>query len=322
MASYPVVDLHCDFLAYLAMNPDRTPFDPIVRCSSLQRKEGNVALQVLAISAETIPYSLVLGLKQYEIYLSLFEKYPEHFSDNVIPAFENASAFCMENEPLDAIFKRLDKMLKKIQPLYIGLTWNGQNRFAGGCGSNIGLKDEGKQLLAYLSGRGIAIDFAHTTDETARDILNEIDKKNLNLRVMASHSNFRKVCENRRNLPDDIAKEIIARRGIIGLVFYSKFLEKPTQLAAMIEHGLSLGGESALAFGADFFCDADFPHLSPNKPGKPGFFEEMSDSSTYPWILDMLEKELSLTHSQLEAIASNNSHQFINSCVNKSNAHL
>jgi len=300
--SFPVVDLHCDLLAYLAMNPDRTPNDRIARCSLPQLEEGKVILQTLAIYAETGPYSLLCGLKQLELFQTFAKKKtPTRF----LPAFESASAFSLENEPLDAVFARLDKILSQIDPLYISLTWNGENRYGGGTGANIGLKNDGKELLAYLSGKGVAIDLSHATDALSRGMLNEIDQKNLDLRILASHCNFRSIHDHERNLPDDVAKEVINRNGLIGLVFYSKFLDTPAQLVDQIEHGLELGGQNALAFGADFFHLDDFDEIA----DEGGFFPAMGDSSKYPSILQELEKIFS--PMQLEKIASKNALAFL-----------
>lgn len=308
-----VIDLHCDLLGYLAVNPARTPLDPEPRCSAPQLKAGNVKTQVLAIAAETNFYSLLFGTKQLEIFLQLPK---EHFPEgSVIPAFENASAFCTEDEPLDAIFTRLDHILTLISPLYIGITWNGENRFGGGCGSTSGLKSDGEELLQYLSGKGIAIDFAHATDRLARETLEFIDKNSLDLRVMASHANFRSKVNHIRNLPDDIALEVIRRSGIIGLVLYKKFLKAPENLYKMIEYGLSLGGENALAFGADFFHTEDFKQIL---SGNVGFFDEMSDASKFPSVLEGIQREMNLTQTQLEKISFNNAQKFILSRIETS----
>lgn len=296
-----VVDLHCDLLLYLACNPDRTPHDLVARCAYPQLQAGKVEVQVLAIYGETGIYSLLTGLKQIEI----FQNLPPLAGTRFIPAFENASAFCLENEPLQAVFHRLENILKKITPLYISLTWNGKNRFGGGTGTDIGLKKEGEELLQFLSGRGIAIDFSHASDRLATEILNCIDRNRLDLRLLASHSNFRSVENQSRNLPDEIAREIIQRKGLIGLVFYDKFLKSPQQLHEHIKYGLQLGGEKALAFGADFFCLNDFQNL----PHKGSFFPEMADSSHYPWILKTL-KEGGLAQEQIDAISSKNFFRF------------
>jgi len=303
-----VFDLHCDLLLYLALDPKRTPLDPQSRCSLLQQKEGNVTHQTLAIFSETQPQSSLLGQRELEIFHQLKKDHPEH---HFFPAFENASAFSEENEPLETTFQRLSKILEEITPLYISLTWNEENRFGGNCASKMGLKEDGEELLKFLSGKKIAIDLSHASDLLAREIIHCIDVNGLDLRVLASHSNFRSIHSHVRNLPDDIAKEICARDGLIGLVLYSKFLKSPKQLYEHIEHGYKLGGERALAFGADFFCREDLPHLGANS----GFHPETSDSSQYPSILRNIQKEMGLSQEQLEAIASKNALTFINQII-------
>lgn len=304
-----IFDLHCDLLAYLALSPDRDPYHPSIRCSAPQLNDGNVKRQVLAISSETGIYSLLMGLKQLEIFLSLSHQYPVDFpKKRILPAFENASCFALETEPLDTVFKRLEQILKKIHPLYISLTWNGENRFGGGCGSQKGLKEDGKELLRFLSKTGIAIDFSHTSDLLAYDIFDLIDQEGLDLPVMASHSNFRSVVDNIRNLPDPIAKEIINRKGLIGLVFYSKFLGSPQKLIDMVQYGLDLGGQNALAFGADFFCLDDLTALLLHGGS---FFQELADSGCYQSALAMLKQEGSYSQELLEAISSKNAELFI-----------
>lgn len=304
-----IVDLHCDLLCYLGIDPKRDPFNPAIRCSGPQLKAGNVKLQVMAIFAESNLYSVLYGQEQLRRFLSLPSQYPDHFTkESILPAFESASAFALEAEPFDCVLERLESILTQITPLYISLTWNGENRFGGGCGSEKGLKSDGLELLKFLSGRGIAIDFSHTSDPLAYDILNAIDAHNLDLRVMASHSNFRTIQDQPRNLPDDLAKAIIDRKGLIGLNFYKKFLETPRQLYQMIDYALRLGGAESLAFGADFFCLDDLHTIL---TGPSGFFDEMSDSSKYPSILEDIRREMRLSEDQLEDIASKNALRFI-----------
>ncbi len=72
----------------------------------------------------------------------------------------------------------------------------------------------------------IAVDLSHTSDRLADEILNEIDRKGYTMGVIASHSNARKVCHHPRNLPDHLIKEIVARKGIIGINLYKKFFRR------------------------------------------------------------------------------------------------
>jgi microsomal dipeptidase-like Zn-dependent dipeptidase len=231
-----------------------------------------------------------------------------------IAAIENASAIASETEPLGAVFARLEKLLETLPLFYITMTWDGENRFGGGTGSSAGLKKDGEELLIFLSNKRVAIDLSHTSDHLAHDIFEAIDKLSLRIPLIASHSNFRSIVPRPRNLPDDIAKEIIRRKGIIGMNFFAPFIHDtdPSVLIRHIEYGLSLGGEKALCFGADFFSDQDFPIIKQKYPDASCFFfEEYKDSSTYPYILDLLQNRLKLPQEVLSQIAYTNAYDFL-----------
>ena len=179
----PVVDLHCDLLCYLSRHPERTPFDPAARCSIPQLQAGKVQLQILAIFTETTPCSVDEGLDQARLYQELSLRHPHHFRPyevrwtipliSTLLAFENASGFCDEDEPVQRGFQRLEKVVQTIaKPLYVSLTWNTENRFGGGAfAPSIGLKEEGKLLLEELDRLHIAVDLSHASDALAHDIL-------------------------------------------------------------------------------------------------------------------------------------------------------
>jgi membrane dipeptidase len=319
-----IADLHCDLLLYLQMKAGRTPFDALSRASHTQMKAGGVKLQTLAIFTYPEKGSTISAQQQIDIFSQLPHQHPEHFAFfselpkptsekvTIVPAFENASGFCEEDEPLDRGLARLQHYYEKLKRiLYISLTWDGENRFGGGNGSSVGLKPDGKQLLRWMSGKKIAVDLSHTSDALAQDILTFIDQEKLNIPVMASHSNFRVKADMPRNLPDELAQEIIRRDGLIGFNFFSMFVGDPKNLLKHAEHGLKMKGEKALCFGADFFCDADFPGLRTKYKTDKFFFDEYGDSSAYPHVLGMFEKDLKLPDTQLKAIASDNFFSFI-----------
>ena len=163
-----------------------------------------------------------------------------------------------------------------------------------------------------MSCTGIAIDLSHTSDHLAYGLLEHIDKEKINIPILASHSNFRAVSNYARNLPDDIAKEIIRRNGIIGLNFIRYLLgrDAPHALAKHVEHLLNLGGEKSLSFGADFFYNGDVS-ISNRKPVDELFFPHFSHAGTYPIVLEMLKKELSLPDTVLANLSSHNFLRFI-----------
>ena len=319
-----IIDLHCDLLSYLADKPGRTPNDPASRCSYPQLQAGHVQLQTLAIYTATSPHSIEKGRAQIEQFLQLLKHYPEQFSlgiksqnstVQILPAFENASSFADETEPFLYAITRLEDYLKQIGPLfYISLTWDEENRFGGGNRSKVGLKEDGSRLLEWMSGKRIALDFSHTSDRLAEDLFNCIDKNSLDIPVIASHSNFRAISPYPRNLPDDIAKEIIHRKGLIGLNFFASFIHDtdPSAIFRHVEYALSLGGENALSFGADFFCDLDMGKFLLEKYHRSeAYYKGLDNASVYPSLLTSFAQKLKLKEEQILKIASKNALEFL-----------
>jgi len=319
----PIVDLHCDLLCYLEKDKRRTPYDQAARCAIPQLRQGYVKLQTMAIFTQTETHSSDKGLHQAHLYQELPQHYPKdivHFSSHwnlqspfiaILMAFENASGFCNEDEPLQEGFKRLKHVIHTIaKPLYMSLTWNTENRFGGGALTSVGLKTEGKLLLEELDQQNIAIDLSHASDALAYEIIDYIEGHRLNIPIMASHSNARSVTSVPRNLPNDIAQEIFRRGGIIGLNLYRHFIgETEDQLIKHFAHWLELGGENHLVSGSDFFYDADFP--STYRHGKEVFFRNYEDASCYGKLLSFLQRELKLSPSFLEKFAHQNALAFI-----------
>ncbi|NGX55044.1 MAG: hypothetical protein KR126chlam2_00666 [Chlamydiae bacterium] len=307
----PVADLHCDLLSYLAHGGSRSYQDPEVRCSYPQLMKGHIFFQTLAIFVETKKGCAAFAAKQIEVYKNLpAEKFipmktlelpTSQDRVHMLPAIENLSGLCDEKEELELAFQRIDEAQQTIGPLlYISLTWNDANRFGGGSSTSLGLKKDGKAVLEYLSGKKVAIDLSHTSDTLAYDILDFIDKNNLKLIPIASHSNFRKVVNQPRNLPDELAQEIIRRGGVIGFNLVRRFLgEDPLK---HIEHGLSLGGSDHLCFGADFFFDGDLPSLQ--IPFGPFFDTRFADATCYPKLLELFSEKLSKEKIAYQNLAS------------------
>ena len=306
---YPTIDLHCDLLSYLLNVSGADPFSRAdIGCSIPDLQRGNVKLQVMAIYAPTQPDSVEKGLKQSEIFRKIVDTHTDHFqavessSDfdqfsksekiGIVAAIENGSVFCAEGDSLDSGFEQLEKIISNAHRiLCIGLTHHTENRFGGGNNSTLGLKNDGEELLKYISGRQIAIDFSHTSDALAHDILNCINKFGLDVPVMASHSNYRSIYVHNRNLPDEIAQEIINRKGVIGLNLLRAFLdnENPQTLYDHIAHGLSLGGKESICFGADYFYT--FSHPDPSRI--PFYHKNHENAGCYPQLLLDIEERFS-----------------------------
>lgn len=317
---YPVIDLHCDLLAHMLNMPNPDPFKQEgIGCSFPALAEGNVKLQVMAIFTATQSGSSTLAVRQSEIFASFLAKYPNdctlvHDTNTLsqiatssklgmIAAIENASGFCEEDEPLETGLERLEQIISNTtRILYIGFTHHAENRFGGGNNSEAGLKEDGKKLLQYLNGKKIAVDFSHASDALAQDILDYLSEHNLEVPILASHSNYRKVFNHVRNLPDDIAKEIIQRGGIIGVNFLRAFVNNgdSNALYQHINHGVKLGGINSICFGADYFNTDSHPDRS----RVPFYFKEHTDATCYPSIIEKISQLVS--PDAIETISSKN----------------
>ena len=320
--SQPIIDLHCDLLSYLIRPNSSIYHTEDVGCAIPYLKEGNVKLQIMAIFAPVETNSHEYGLKQSEIFKKLNTEENElyRFEKHHLPTFatnenigmlasvESGSAFCDENMTLKEGFENLERIIENAGSiLYISFTHHAENRFGGGNYSKVGLKNDGKALIDYLHNRNIAIDFSHTSDALAYNILDYISKENINVPIIASHSNYRPVFEHPRNLPDDVAKEIIARKGLIGLNFVRAFVnpEKVETLEEHVLHGISLGGENAISYGADYFYTKD----NKDKSRIPFYFKEHGNAGCYPENNKVFEQQFGIV--QTNKISSLNALDFI-----------
>ena len=75
---------------------------------------------------------------------------------------------------------------------------------------------------------------------------------------VATHSNARSICSHKRNLTDDMIREMVRRNCLIGLNYCKSFItdggigDSPDDLYRHIEHFFSLGAYENIALGSDF----------------------------------------------------------------------
>lgn len=325
MKNYPIFDLHCDLLSYLAdvpgASPDKTED---IGCALPWLQQGNVKMQVMAIYSDVSPGSTQRAYKQSRIFKDLLINYKEYFTPantvdtikksltggrtGIIASIENAAGLCEEDAPLSSCFENLERIQQNTGRIfYISMTHHGENRFGGGNYSEAGLKEDGKALLDYLHNRQIAVDLSHTSDALAQGILDYTEKNNLNVPVIASHSNFRPVFEHVRNLPDEITEEIIRRKGLVGMNFLRAYVNNDNSdvLKEHIQYAFEKGAGQNVAFGADYF----YVKSHPDKSRIPFYFTNHDNASKYPQLLT----ELSETHdeSQLKALSYENVLRFV-----------
>lgn len=135
----------------------------------------------------------------------------------------------------------------------VTLTWNGRCETGDGCmvPDAGGLTPFGLDVVREMERLGMVVDVSHLSEKGFRDVLRAARKP-----FVASHSDSKAVCDVPRNLADWQFREIAGRGGLVGLNLYRKFVggERPgvDALLRHADHFLELGGEDALAVGADF----------------------------------------------------------------------
>jgi membrane dipeptidase len=146
-------------------------------------------------------------------------------------------------------------------PLVASLTWNGDNPYAGGIGSDMDLTDMGRKLAERFIQNGTALDVSHLNDRSRKSLLK------MGFPVCATHCNARKLCNgHNRNLPDEDIVEIASRGGVTGITFVPAFLEDNKADATIdsvlnhLEYVAELTSVDSVGFGSDFDGVASLPN--------------------------------------------------------------
>ena len=169
-------------------------------------------------------------------------------------AGENAVFLAVEGgKLLSEDISRLDR-LYEAGVRFLTLVWNGHCAVGGSHDNHDGLTDFGRAVVRRCLTLGIVPDVSHASDEMIDETL-DICRSDGGVCV-ATHSNSRAVCDHPRNLTDDRFEKIRSLGGLVGISLAPQHLtirEKCSvdDIAAHIEHYMSLGGENTVCLGCD-----------------------------------------------------------------------
>ena len=178
-----------------------------------------------------------------------------------------------------------------------GLTWSRRNFVADGSRFSPnpeptpgGLSTFGRDIIKEMDRLNMFIDLSHINDEGAFDVLKISGRA-----VVASHSNSRSVYNLQRNLPDEIAKEIAKRGGVIGLngvtfLTHKKGPDLEDKIGALCNHAdyyMKLVGPDHIGYGIDFA-----EYIFPDK--------KMDTVAAYPEIVKITEELLRRGYSEAD----------------------
>ena len=178
----------------------------------------------------------------YKAILKDFKEKLRDKPDNLIPYFSVEGGAVIE-EDIDRLYK-----LKEDGICALTLTWNGENRIAGGSKTDKGLTDFGKRVISEMNSLNMLCDLSHLNDKSFYSAVELADFP------IATHSNCKSVFDCPRNLSDNQLRLIAEKGGIVGLCFYPEFLggDVPQKIYENIFHLLELEMENSIALGSDF----------------------------------------------------------------------
>lgn len=162
-----------------------------------------------------------------------------------------------------------------------------------------GLSRFGKEVVKRMNGLKMMIDVAHMSDKGIRDVL-----KISTYPVLASHTGMRSLCGIKRNIADEIARDVAKAGGIIGIIPFPPYLKKSSFSAgidSMIDHivkAAEVCGAESVAIGSDFDGFTWLP-------------KEFQDASSYPLITAKL-LERGFSRPEVRGILGENFLRFLN----------
>ena len=155
----------------------------------------------------------------------------------------------------------LDGDPSRVRAYYdLGVRWmliayNRPNPAGGGClFQDEGLTDFGRTVIAEMEKAGMLLCCSHTGWRTAREAIAASTAP-----VILSHSNAFALCDNPRNVPDELMIACARTGGVVGVNGVGPFLgagpPSPAAVVRHIEHALAVVGEDHVSIALDYSFD-------------------------------------------------------------------
>ena len=216
-----IADFHNDF-------PTDVKFDALL--SQYQKTDNKIVGAVFK------------GKRTFDEVEILADRFVNKKSDRLYLAFEE---FCFD-KPISFHEKLLD-----YNPVYVTLTWNYDNKFAGGALGCGGLTTDGREFIDILNNKRVFVDLSHLNRKSFYDVIDTAEY------VVCSHTAFDAVSSHKRNLTFEQLCVLKKRNVLVGLCFYPYFLNGTSRatvddVADHIEYFAERFGVDTLCLGTDF----------------------------------------------------------------------
>jgi len=243
--AHSVIDLHCDSVCYLIDGKDLRQEHQGIHCTLPKLREGRVGLQVFAVYVppET---EIATAFNYTSVRLDAIDAFAK--SDELLTPVENLNELkvclaagktgimlAVENglaiegslEKLEQLRRRKVRIMTMVHSKH--MSWiescTGKEKFNTDSGQSRGLSRFGEQVIDAMNDLGIIPDVSHSSENAFWDVIKRSKKP-----VIASHSCAYSLCAAARNLKDDQLKALGDSGGLVGVNFFSGFLNEPFRL--------------------------------------------------------------------------------------------
>ncbi len=272
----PYIDLHCDTLmaATLQGKKDIVHF-PEAMLDVERLHKGGCSKQFFAIymlPKDEMPMS-------DEAYIAALAE----IFENSKPYFGHLTGYLTleDGRAVEGKMENLDRFYD-LGVRLISLTWNFENCFGWPNSKdseimNRGLKDFGREAVAYMQELGMLVDVSHLSDGGFWDVAQLCKKP-----FVASHSNCRALNPHSRSMTDDMIRALADHGGVMGVNFAPEFLtpdvsnriSRVADMVRHVQHMVQVGGMDIAAIGSDL--DGIEGQLEIGSPDKmPLLFREL-----------------------------------------------
>lgn len=115
--------------------------------------------------------------------------------------------------------------------------------------SGQGLSAFGREAVKEMERRSIVIDVAHSSEQVVREVLDIAERP-----VIVSHTGLQGACNSRRNISDELMKEIAGKGGLVGIGFWPGAVcdTSPKSIVKSIRYAIDTLGVDHVALGSDY----------------------------------------------------------------------
>lgn len=241
---YSVFDAHCDTLCKV-MDEGADFLNNSAEVDLLRLSSYKHYTQVMAcfISLKYSKHAKERTLDLVKTYHHTINKYKKENVDTIL-SIENMEGFTNLYD-VDMFYNMGVRMAS--------LTWNNTNHLAGGVeDKDSTLTAFGAEVVKRMNKKGMLLDVSHLNDKSFYEAA-EI----CTMPIIASHSNSRLLCDNPRNITDDMFKVIVKSGGVVGINVYPPMVSDKKDvytedIVRHIEHFMDISGDDNIGIGADF----------------------------------------------------------------------